>query len=280
MPKHSLNCNGKLLDLSMPKIMGILNITPDSFFDGGKYLTENQLLMQTQKMLLEGADIIDIGAYSSRPGAKDVPTAEELKRLDFALKIIRKKFPDICISVDTFRSDIAKFVVENYNVNIINDIFAGAGSENMLETIANLNVPYIMMHIQGTPQNMQNNPQYTDIIEDILFYFSEKIKKATLLGINDIIIDPGFGFGKTIDHNYELMQRLDELKIADYPLLVGISRKSMIYKYLNIKPQDALPGTIALNTIALLKGASILRVHDVAEAVQTVKIVQKLKAAI
>ncbi len=276
MQNFTINCKGELIDLSMPRVMGILNITPDSFFDGGKYTSESAIIERTRKIINEGADIIDIGAYSSRPGAADVPENEEIKRLDNALKIIRKNFPDVCISVDTFRSSVADFVVKNYAVDMINDIFAGSGSPDMFSTISRLNVSYVMMHIQGTPQTMQNNPQYDDIIGDILYYFSEKIKQATLHGINDIILDPGFGFGKAIDHNYQLLNRLNELQIAGYPLLVGISRKSMIYRYLDVTPEDVLPGTIALNTVALLKGASILRVHDVAEAVQTIKIIDKL----
>lgn len=270
-----MNCRGKLIDLDSPKVMGILNITPDSFYDGGKYNEESEILSRTKKIIDEGADFIDIGAYSSRPNAKDVTEKEEIIRLEKALKIVRKNYPDAIISVDTFRANVARFAVENYEVDIINDIYAGFGDEKMLKTIRNLQVPYIMMHIQGTPKTMQNNPQYNDIILDIIKYFSERIRTATLLGINDLIIDPGFGFGKTIEHNYELMKRLHEFSIVDYPMLIGISRKSMIYKALDITPNDALPGTIALNTIALQKGAKILRVHDVAEAVQTVKIFEK-----
>jgi dihydropteroate synthase len=276
---NTINCNGFLLDLSEPKIMGILNVTPDSFFDGGKYYNDTQIELRTKQILEQGADIIDVGAYSSRPGANDVPENEEIKRLDNALSIVRKNFPDACISVDTFRANVAKYVIEKYNVQIINDIYAGQADNKMLETVAKYNRTYIMMHMQGTPQTMQNNPHYNDVVNDIIYFFSEKIKKAALLGINDIIIDPGFGFGKTIEHNYQLMNRLDEFSIIEKPILVGISRKSMIYKFLNIKPDDALTGTIVLNTIALLKGASILRVHDVQDAVHTLKIVQKITDA-
>ena len=272
---NTINCNGDLLSLSTPKVMGIVNITPDSFFDGGKYTDAKEIEERIDKCINEGADIIDFGAYSSRPGADNVTEKEELYRLEKALDIIRKKNTDICVSVDTFRANVAKLVVENYNVDIINDIYAGLGSSNMLETISKLNVPYIMMHMQGTPATMQKNPTYNDIVADIIKFFSERIKKTSIIGINDVIIDPGFGFGKTIEHNYELMNRLEEFQIFDNPLLVGISRKSMIYKYLNLNPNNSLPGTISLNTIALLKGASIIRVHDVAEAVQTLKIVRK-----
>lgn len=272
-----INCNGELINFDYPKIMGILNVTPDSFYDGGKYTSKEHIIKRLKIIVDEGADIIDIGAYSSRPGADEVPEKEEIERLISVLEIARELYPQVCISVDTFRANVAKFVVENYAVNIINDIYAGFGSENMLETIAKLNVPYIMMHMQGNPATMQKNPKYNDIVFDIMKFFSERIKKANLIGISDIIIDPGFGFGKTIDHNYELMNRLEEFSIFDEPLLVGISRKSMIYKYLNFTADQALPGTIALNTISIMKGASILRVHDVAETKQIVAIVEKMK---
>ncbi len=268
-----INLKGQLLNLEKPLVMGILNVTPDSFFDGGKYTDEEKILKRTEEIISQGADILDIGAYSSRPNAKDISEKDEFKRLATALEVIRKKYPDIYISVDTFRANIARLVVENYQVDIINDISSGLIDENMLQTISQLNVPYIMMHMSGTPKTMQQNPTYDDVVLDIIKFFSERINKASLLGIKDIIIDPGFGFGKTPEHNYEIMQRLDEFSIIDYPILVGISRKSMIYKLLDISPQEALTGTIALNTIALLKGAKILRVHDVAEAVQTIKIV-------
>ncbi len=273
----TINCRGNLMTLESPKIMGILNITPDSFFDGGKYQEKEKIEQRIKEMIAQGVDIIDVGAFSSRPGAAEVTEKEELERLEKALKLIREIDTKICVSVDTFRAYIASYVVKNYEVDIINDIYAGFGSEKMLETIADLHVPYIMMHMQGTPATMQKNPQYQNIVADIIKFFSERINKATYLGINDIIIDPGFGFGKTIAHNYELMNRLEEFQIFDQPLLVGVSRKSMIYKFINIKPENSLPGTIALNTIALLKGASFLRVHDVAEAVQMLKVVEKMK---
>ncbi len=273
----TINCRGNLMTLESPKIMGILNITPDSFFDGGKYQEKEKIEQRIKEMIAQGVDIIDVGAFSSRPGAAEVTEKEELERLEKALKLIREIDTKICVSVDTFRAYIASYVVKNYEVDIINDIYAGFGSEKMLETIADLHVSYIMMHMQGTPATMQKNPQYQNIVADIIKFFSERINKATYLGINDIIIDPGFGFGKTIAHNYELMNRLEEFQIFDQPLLVGVSRKSMIYKFINIKPENSLPGTIALNTIALLKGASFLRVHDVAEAVQMLKVVEKMK---
>ncbi|MBN2662161.1 MAG: dihydropteroate synthase [Bacteroidales bacterium] len=272
----TITCKGKLLDLNYPVVMGILNITPDSFYDGGLYLTKEQILLRAKQIVNEGAEIIDVGAYSSRPGAANISVNEELNRLDNALTVIKKEMPDACISVDTFRPEVVQKVVQNFNVDIINDIYAGTASKNMLETIANNNVAYIMMHMQGTPQNMQTNPQYDDVVLDIIKFFSERINKAVNFGINDIIIDPGLGFGKLLDHNFQIISRLDEFKIIDYPILVGVSRKSMIYKYLNISPQESLTGTISLNTIALNKGANILRVHDVKEAVETIKIVNKI----
>ncbi len=273
--KLTINCKGELYDLSQPKVMGILNITPDSFFDGGKYNTEEMILNQVIMMMNDGCDILDIGAYSSRPGADNVPEDVELKRLEAALKVIRFHFPDILISVDTFRSEVAKKLVKDYQVDIINDISAGEMDEKMFETIADLNVPYIMMHMQGTPQNMQQNPEYKNVVKDIMTYFSKKLEKIKLLGINDVILDPGFGFGKTIDHNYQLLKYLDDFKIFELPLLVGVSRKSMIQKLLDITPEDALNGTTVLNTFALLGGANIIRVHDVKEAKETIKLTEK-----
>ena len=271
----SINCKGKLLNFETPLVMGILNVTPDSFYDGGNYTQKHEIISKVEQLLKEGASIIDVGAFSSKPYAEDVSEKDEISRLNIALKTIRAKYPEICISVDTFRSNVAKFVVENYEVDIINDIYAGFGDEKMLATISDLNVVYVMMHMQGTPKTMQKKPHYDNIVLDIIKFFSERINKATLYGINDIIIDPGFGFGKTIEHNFKLLQKLHEFKIIDYPLLVGLSRKSMIYKTLNITPAEALPATVALNTMALLKGAKILRVHDVNEAVQSIKMTQK-----
>ena len=275
--KTSINISGKLLDLSSPIVMGILNITPDSFYDGGQYNTDEKIIEHAEQILSEGAKILDVGAYSSRPGAKNISEEKELSKLKNALSIIRKKFPEAIISVDTFRSSIAEYVVKEFDVNIINDISSGELDDKMFNVIAKLNVPYIIMHMQGTPQNMQLNPKYDDLIKDIIKYLSTKVDKLNLLGVNDVIIDPGFGFGKTLDNNYELMNKLDAFKIFQLPILVGVSRKSMIYKYLETTPDEALAGTIALNTIALLHDTNILRVHDVKQAVDTIKIVEKLR---
>jgi len=277
--KLTINCRGELIDLSFPKVMGIVNITPDSFYDGGKYTTEENMISRIDKMISEGCDIYDIGAYSSRPGAQNVSEDEELSRLTSALKVIRKKFPEIIISVDTFRSQIAKKVVQDFEVDIINDISAGEMDSKMFETIADLNVPYIMMHMQGTPENMQENPEYENIVKDIMMYFSKKLYELKLLGVNDVIIDPGFGFGKTLDHNYQLLKHLDDFKIFELPLLVGLSRKSMICKVLEVDPHDALNGTSVVNTLALMGGANILRVHDVKSAVETLKLHAKFNQA-
>lgn len=275
--KTSINISGNLLDLSSPIVMGILNITPDSFYDGGKYNNDEKISQRAEQILSEGASIIDIGAYSSRPGAINISEKEELSKLKNALSIIRKKFPEAIISVDTFRSSIAEYVVKEFDVNIINDISSGELDDKMFNVIARLNVPYIIMHMLGTPQNMQLNPLYDDLIKDIIKYLSAKVEKLNLLGVNDVIIDPGFGFGKTLDNNYELMNKLDAFKIFQLPILVGVSRKSMIYKYLETTPDEALTGTIVLNTLALLHDTNILRVHDVKQAVDTIKIVEKIK---
>jgi dihydropteroate synthase len=272
-----INCNGKLIDLSMPVVMGILNITPDSFYVQSR-VSEKDVVNQVGEMLKNGAGIIDIGAYSSRPGAEHVDLNTEWNRLLPVLKSIRKNFSDIIISVDTFRSEIAHRAVKDYSVDIINDISAGEMDSAMFETIAKLNVPYIIMHMLGTPQTMQKNPHYKDLLSDIFLFFAKKIDKLNLLGVSDIIIDPGFGFGKTLEHNYELMAKSSEFRIFELPLLVGVSRKSMIYKYLDITPEDALNGTTVLNTIALNNGADIIRVHDVKQAVETVKLFTKVKS--
>ncbi|MCW3805939.1 dihydropteroate synthase [Plebeiibacterium marinum] len=277
--KSYINCNGKLLDLSIPKVMGILNVTTDSFFDGGKYSDEEAIMKRVDQMMQEGVDIVDIGAYSSRPGAVHISESDELKRLDNALRMIRKKYPDIIISVDTFRADIARFVVERHGVDIVNDISAGDMDEAMLETVVELNVPYIMMHMKGIPQNMQDNPLYdNDIIYELIDYLSKKVEFLKQKGLHDIILDPGFGFGKTVDDNYEILQRLKELKVFELPILVGVSRKSMIYKLLGGTPQEALNGTSALNMVSLQNGAKILRVHDVKEARECVQLYTKLQS--
>ncbi len=270
----TINCKGNLIDLNKPKVMGILNLTPDSFYDGGKYSSERLILLQVEKMIVEGATFIDIGAYSSRPGAKDLSENEELERITQILELILKNFPDIFISIDTFRSQVAKTCVE-IGACMINDISGGNLDTNMFETIAKLQVPYILMHMPGTPQTMQKLTDHEDIVKDIIYYFSKKINQLNILGVNDIILDVGFGFGKTLDQNYELLQKLKLFKSFDLPLLTGISRKSMIYKLLNITADEALNATSVTNTIALLNGSNILRVHDVKEAVETIKIVSK-----
>ncbi len=278
-PNKYINCKGKLLDITIPKVMGILNITPDSFFDGGKYLEQESILQRIVDMINEGADIIDIGAYSSRPGAVHISEDEELKRLDSALGIIRKEYPNIIISVDTFRAGIANAVVKNYNVDIINDISAGEMDEKMFDTMADLNVPYIMMHMKGTPQDMQNDPNYNyDVVYEIIDYFSKKVEELKQRGLHDIILDPGFGFGKSLDNNYELLNRMKELNIFELPMLIGLSRKSMIYNLLDCSPQEALNGTSLLNMISLQNGASILRVHDVKEAHECIALYNKLQS--
>lgn len=273
----TINCKGNLIDLSTPKVMGVLNLTPDSFYDGGKYKNESDILSQVYIMLKSGATFVDIGAYSSRPNATHIEEAEELKRLLPIISLIIKEFPEILISIDTFRSQVAKHGIEA-GAALINDISAGKLDENMLPTIATLKVPYIMMHMKGTPQTMQQQTDYKNLMKDILFYFSERIAKAHALGIIDVIIDPGFGFAKTTEQNFELLKHLELLKTLDKAILTGLSRKSMIYKTLKNAPKDALNGTTVLNTVALQKGASILRVHDVKEAMECVTLLNQLKA--
>ena len=275
---RTLNCNGKLVCFDRPVVMGIVNVTSDSFYDGGGYPTEADLIRRCQTIITEGGDIIDVGAVSSRPGAPNVDATEELRRLDRALVSIRKHFPETIISVDTCHADTAKAVVEKYGVNIINDITAGALDDRMFETVAALHVPYVLTHIQGTPATMQKNPVYNNLMSDIIGYFSERVHRLRRLGVQDIIIDPGFGFGKTMEHNYEILSRLKDLKIFRLPVLVGVSRKSMIYELLETDAQHALNGTTAANTLALAGGADILRVHDVKEAVECVKIAQNVQS--
>ena len=270
----TINCNGNLIDLTIPKVMGILNLTPDSFYDGGKYSSQKEILLHTEKMLLEGATFIDIGAYSSRPGAKDISEEEELKRLLPNLEIIVREFPEILISIDTFRSEVANRCIST-GACMINDISGGNLDENMFNTIAKLQVPYIVMHMQGTPQTMRNNTKYDNLINDIIYFFSKKIDQLKSLGVNDIIIDVGFGFGKTLDQNYELLQKLSLFKNLDLPILTGLSRKSMLSKYLDINASETLNATTIVNTLAILNGTKILRVHDVRQAVEVVKIIHK-----
>lgn len=271
----TINCKGNLIDLSIPKVMGILNITPDSFYDGGKYKNESDILHQTEKMLREGVTFIDVGAYSSRPGAKHVSEEEELQRILPVVEIILKKFPDTFISIDTFRSKVAIETIE-IGAALVNDISGGNMDTKMFETIANLQVPYIAMHMQGTPQTMQQNPSYENVVTELIHFFSKKIHQLNSLQVNDVIIDVGFGFGKTIAHNFELLKNLHLFKTLGIPILAGVSRKSMLYKTLDISAQEALNATTSANTIALLNGANILRVHDVREAVEVVKIAQQL----
>jgi dihydropteroate synthase len=271
----TINCKGELIDLSIPKVMGILNVTPNSFFDGGKYSNEAELLLRVEKMLTEGATFIDVGAYSSKPNAEFVSEQEEISRIVPVVDLLQKYFPDIILSIDTFRANIAKSCIEN-GAALINDISAGILDDKMLETIAQYQVPYIMMHMKGTPQTMHTFTQYEDVIKEMLFYFSERIAAARALGINDLIVDPGFGFSKTLEQNYAVLQKIELFKMLELPLLAGVSRKSMIYKTLEVNAEMALNGTTVLNTIALTKGAKILRVHDVKEAVECVRLFEKL----
>lgn len=271
----TINCKGRLIDLSSPKVMGILNITPDSFYDGGSYKNDRDILNQVEKMLNEGATFIDVGAYSSRPNADHVSETDELKRILPIVNLILNEFPKTLLSIDTFRSEVAKRCIET-GACMINDISAGKLNDAMLQTIADLKVPYIMMHMRGTPQNMQEQTKYDDVIKDIIFYFSERIAAAKQLGIIDMIIDPGFGFAKTLEQNFKVLNQLELFKMLDKPILAGISRKSMIYKTLETSASNALNGTTVLNTVALQKGASILRVHDVKEAMECIKLTRLL----
>jgi dihydropteroate synthase len=271
----TINCRGNLIDLSTPKVMGILNITPDSFFDGGKYKDKNAILKQVDKMLTEGATFIDVGAYSSRPGAAHISEQEELNRILPVVDLLVNNFPEIVISIDTFRSKVANATI-NSGAALINDISGGNMDDKMFETLAQLQVPYVLMHMLGTPQNMQKNPVYEDVTKEIISFFAAQIFKLHQLKLNDVIIDVGFGFGKTIAHNFEILKNLELFKSLDAPILAGVSRKSMLYKTLDVSAQEALNATTSANTIALLNGANILRVHDVKEAVEAVKIVEQV----
>lgn len=272
---YTLNLGGQLLSLATPRVMGILNVTPDSFYDGSRCPEKAEITERVHTIVREGADIIDIGGYSSRLHAADISPDEEMRRLSVGLEIIRKHYPDAFVSVDTFRAEVARRCVEEYGVQIINDISGGELDHKMFETAADLHVPYILMHMRGTPDTMMSLTDYDNLIGDMLYYFSERIARLESLGVNDIIIDPGFGFSKTLDNNYLLMKHLDEFARIGLPLLVGVSRKSMIYKYFGTTPAESLNGTTALNVLALLGGANILRVHDVREAVEAVRIVCK-----
>lgn len=277
--KYTLNCRGKLVDLHSPKIMGILNITPDSFFDGGSYTRMQEIAKRVDELLDAGAHMIDIGAYSSRPGAQHISEMEEWARLEPVLDWLKVNHPQVITSLDTFRSAIARRSVQEYNVAIINDISAGEMDEKMFETIADIQVPYIMMHMQGTPQNMKSKTSYQHLMKDIIQYFAKKNDTLKKMGVNDVILDPGFGFAKNPEQNYQLLHYLEDLHIFGLPLLVGVSRKSMIYKLLDSTPQEALNGTTVLHTLALQKGADILRVHDVKEAQETITLMDKYKQA-
>ncbi len=277
LPKNMfrLSCNGKILNLSVPAVMGILNITPDSFFDGGQFLSIDEQLKQTGRMLDEGASIIDIGAVSTRPGAPEVCQTSELERLLPSIKAIRSRFPEAILSVDTYRPLIARAAVD-HGADMINDIYGGRYEASMMSTVASLKVPYIIMHMKGQPPVMQNNPAYSDVVAEVTYFFEKQVAEARSKGIRDIIIDPGFGFGKTLEHNYRLLSGLEALHSIEAPVMVGISRKSMVYKALGSGPEDALTGTTVLNTLALVKGARILRVHDVKEAVEVIRLIETM----
>ncbi len=271
----TLRIRGKIIDLSKPKIMGILNVTPDSFYDGGFYTNEHDIITQADKMIREGADFLDIGGYSSRPGSQDITPEEEWNRVQRAIKSIKKEFPQIILSVDTFRATVAhQAIIEG--CDMVNDISAGQLDKDMFKTVAALQVPYIVMHMRGTPQTMSQLTTYDNFIKEIIDYFHVLLFQLNQQGIQDVLVDPGFGFAKTVDQNFELLNALDQLHILGKPLLVGVSRKSMIWKTLNTTPEFSLNGTTVLNTIGLLKGASILRVHDVKEAKETISLLSKI----
>lgn len=272
---YTINVSGRLIDLAEPHIMGILNITPDSFYSDSRKLTEESIRLQVRKIVDEGGQMIDLGAYSSRPGADEVSVSEEMERLKKGMKVLREEAPGIPVSIDTFRADVAKMCVEELGADIINDISGGELDSKMFSTVARLGVPYVLMHMKGTPQNMQQEAHYENLMKEIMLYFAEKVQRLRDLGQKDIILDPGYGFAKTIDHNYELLQHQEMLKIFELPILVGLSRKSMVYNLLESSPQQALNGTSVLHTLALLKGANILRVHDVKACAEVIKIVQK-----
>lgn len=276
----SIKCGDKSINFEKPLVMGILNLTPDSFYDGGSYLNDSAILSRTEQIISDGAKIIDLGAYSTRPGAENVDLKEELNRLRPAVACISKEFPNSILSIDTFRSEVAESIVNEFGPCIINDISGGTIDENMFSTVGKLNVPYILMHIQGTPKTMQQNPSYENLIREMIEFFEARIEKLKKYGAKDIILDPGFGFGKTIDHNYEIIGKLNEFVSLNYPVLCGVSRKSMIYKFVGGDPSTSLNGTTALNMYALEQGAKLLRVHDVKEAVDCVNLFLKIKSSI
>ena len=271
----TINCKGNLIDLATPKVMGILNTTPDSFYSESRKTSLTALLKSAEEMLKQGATFLDIGGYSSRPGADDISETEELERVVPAIEAIVKNFPESILSIDTFRSKVAAEALK-IGAAMVNDISAGNLDEKMLEVVAEFQVPYIMMHMRGTPQTMKELNNYNDLTQDIIFYFSEKLRAARVIGINDIIVDPGFGFSKNIDQNFKLLSNLEKFKNLNVPILAGLSRKSTIYKTLNCSPKDALNGTTVLNTMAIANGANILRVHDVKEAMETIKLMSQL----
>ena len=273
-----INIKGSLLDLTKPRIMGILNLTPDSFYDGGLYDSEKKIDNQVAKMIDEGADIVDVGGYSSRPGAKEISIDEEIKRVVPTIKFLKKKYPDLILSIDTFRSEVAQNCLD-LGVDIVNDISAGCIDEKILDIVSKYNCPYIMMHMRGNPQNMQNKPEYKNVIKELISFFAKRIYLAREKGIVDIIIDPGFGFGKTLDHNYTIMKKIENFKQLDLPILVGISRKSFITNYLNIDKKDSLNSTTAINMYFLDKQINILRVHDVKEAKECIMLYEKIKSS-
>lgn len=277
MNSKTINIKGQLLSLDEPQVMGILNVTPDSFYAGSRKQTEAAIIDRIETILREGASIIDVGGYSSRADAAEVSETEEMQRLEMALQPLLQHYPDVVVSVDTFRSSVARQCVEKYGVSMINDISGGELDERMFDTVAQLRVPYIMMHMRGTPQTMQQQTGYEDVTADLLKYFSQKLERLFRLGVNDVILDPGFGFSKTLTQNYELMRHLGDFRILGLPLLVGVSRKSMIYKLLETTPEESLNGTTVLHAYALLQGADILRVHDVRAAKEAIRIVQQLK---
>lgn len=274
---HTLNLRGRLLELREPQIMGILNVTPDSFYSDSRTPDEAHITERVRQMMDEGADMIDVGGYSSRPGADDVTPEEEMDRLRRGLRIVRKLYPEVPVSVDTFRADVARMCIEEEGADIINDISGGMMDRQMFRTVAHLGVPYILMHMQGTPDTMQVAPHYDNLRREVMLYFAERIDRLCQMGAKDIIVDPGFGFGKTLEHNYELMNHLEDFAVFNLPLLVGISRKSMIYKLTGGTPQTSLNGTTVLNTISLVKGAHILRVHDVKAAAEAKQIYMAMK---
>jgi len=276
--KSTLNMNGKLIDLSSPVVMGILNVTPDSFYDGGDYTTKDAIIKRASQILDEGGQFIDIGAMSTRPGAMEISLREELDRLLPAVKAVRTEFPEVPLSVDTYRSEVIEAIYNEIGNFMVNDISGGTFDAKMFETVARFHLPYILMHSKGKSDQMQNFPVYEDVVKDVVLFLSTQVQKLRLLGVSDIIIDPGFGFGKTSDHNYELLNRLGAFKIFELPILVGVSRKAMIWRTLGITPDESLNGTTVLNTIALSAGCDILRVHDVKEAVETIKLVGKIKS--